>query len=115
MFNVECSETTALGFSHSTFNIQHSTFMFFSVIIPTYNRLDMLLRVLDALAAQAGAPEFEVIVINDGSTDDTERVVGQRAGITFRTQTNSGPGAARNRGVALAKGKFVVFIGDDTV
>ena len=88
---------------------------YFSVVIPTYNRLDMLLRVLDALEAQADAPEFEVIVINDGSTDGTERVIGGRRGITFRTQTNSGPGAARNHGVALAKGKFVVFIGDDTV
>jgi glycosyltransferase involved in cell wall biosynthesis len=89
--------------------------MYFSVVIPTHNRLDMLLRVLDALERQAGAPEFEVIVINDGSTDDTERVAGQRSGITFRTQKNSGPGAARNHGVALSKGKFVVFIGDDTV
>src|SRR5262245_46065866 len=89
--------------------------MYFSVVIPTYNRLDMLLRVLDALERQADAPEFEVIVINDGSTDDTERVVSGRPGITFRTQNNAGPGAARNHGVALAKGKFVVFIGDDTV
>jgi GT2 family glycosyltransferase len=89
--------------------------MFFSVVIPTYNRLDMLLRVLDALEKQVDAPEFEVIVIDDGSTDDTERVIGARRGITFRTQKNSGPGTARNHGVALAKGKFVVFIGDDTV
>ena len=89
--------------------------MYFSVVIPTYNRLDMLLRVLDALEGQADAPEFEVIVINDGSTDETDRIVGQRSGITFRTQKNSGPGAARNHGVALSNGKFVVFIGDDTV
>src|SRR5437660_4330051 len=89
--------------------------MYFSVVIPTHNRLDMLLRVLDALEAQAGAPEFEVVVINDGSTDDTERVLSARSGITLRTQKNAGPGAARNRGVALANGKFVVFIGDDTV
>jgi glycosyltransferase involved in cell wall biosynthesis len=89
--------------------------MYFSVVIPTHNRLDMLLRVLDALEKQAGTPEFEVIVINDGSTDDTERVVAQRKGVTFGTQKNSGPGAARNHGVTLATGKFVVFIGDDTV
>lgn len=89
--------------------------MYFSVVIPTYNRLDMLLRVLDALQAQIDAPPFEVIVVNDGSTDETERVVSQRAGITFRTQPNGGPGRARNHGVTLATGKFVVFIGDDTV
>lgn len=88
---------------------------YFSVVIPTYNRLDMLLRVLDALERQTGAPPFEVIVINDGSSDDTDRVLSQRDGITFRTQPNSGPGRARNHGVSLAKGRFVVFIGDDTV
>ena len=89
--------------------------MYFSVVIPTWNRLDMLLRVLEALEAQRDAPTFETIVINDGSTDDTERVLSQRKGITFRTQPNGGPGRARNHGVSLANGKFVVFIGDDTV
>lgn len=88
---------------------------YFSVVIPTYNRIDMLVRVLDALEAQQDAPPFEVIVINDGSKDDTERVLSQRNGITFRTQANAGPGRARNHGVSLANGKFVVFIGDDTV
>jgi len=89
--------------------------MYFSVVIPTYNRLDMLLRVLDALERQVDAPPFEVIVINDGSKDETEAVVSQRKGITFRTQPNGGPGRARNHGVSLAKGRFIVFIGDDTV
>lgn len=89
--------------------------MYFSVVVPTYNRLDMLLRVLDALDAQIDAPPFEVIVINDGSKDDTEKLMARRQGITFRTQPNSGPGRARNHGVSLAKGTFVVFIGDDTV
>ena len=89
--------------------------MYFSVVIPTYNRLNMLVRVLDALEAQADAPPFEVIVIDDGSTDDTARVMSTRPGITFRTQPNGGPGRARNHGVSLAAGKIVVFIGDDTV
>ena len=89
--------------------------MYFSVVIPTYNRLDMLVRVLDALDAQVDAPPFEVIVINDGSKDDTEHVISQRKGIVFRTQANAGPGRARNHGVSLARGKIVVFIGDDTV
>jgi GT2 family glycosyltransferase len=89
--------------------------MDFSVVIPTYNRLDMLLRVLDALEQQIEAPSFETIVVNDGSTDATDEVIRARSGITFRTQPNSGPGKARNQGVALAKGRYVVFIGDDTV
>ncbi|MDQ3282472.1 MAG: glycosyltransferase [Acidobacteriota bacterium] len=89
--------------------------MYFSIVIPTYNRLDMLLRVLDALEAQVDAPASEVIVINDGSRDATHETLSERSGITFRTQENAGPGRARNHGVSLAKGKFVVFIGDDTV
>jgi len=91
--------------------------MFFSVVIPTYNRLEMLMRVLGALEKQKYAPEFEVIVINDGSSDPTENVASMHwdLPLTFRTQPNSGPSAARNHGVSLARGRFVVFIGDDTV
>jgi glycosyltransferase involved in cell wall biosynthesis len=87
----------------------------FSVVIPTYNRAGMLVRVLDALDAQEDAPEFETIVIDDGSTDATAAAVAARKGVTFRTQPNSGPGRARNHGVSLARGQFIVFIGDDTV
>ncbi len=75
----------------------------------------MLQRVLDALERQQEAPEFETVVINDGSTDETEKILSQRGGIVFRSQPNSGPGRARNYGVSLARGRFVVFIGDDTV
>jgi len=89
--------------------------MYFSVVIPTHNRIATLQRVLDALEHQDGAPDFEVIVVDDGSTDDTQRLLSQRAGIRFRSQPNSGPGRARNFGVTMANGRFVVFIGDDTV
>lgn len=94
----------------------------FSVVVPTYNRLDMLLRVLDALGAQADAPSFEVVVINDGSKDATEATMQAEIArrrwnypLEFRTQANGGPGRARNHGVTLATGRTVVFIGDDTV
>ncbi len=89
--------------------------MYFSIVIPTYNRLTMLQRVLDALQQQVGAPEFETIVVNDGSTDETATVIAERRDISFISQTNSGPGRARNAGVSLARGRFVIFIGDDTV
>jgi len=88
---------------------------YFSVVIPTYNRLGMLARVLDALDAQAGAPEREVIVVDDGSTDGTRAAMESRSGIVFRSQQNGGPGRARNHGVTLATGRYVLFIGDDTV
>ena len=96
--------------------------LYFSVVIPTYNRLPMLERVLEALDRQQSAPEFEVVVINDGSSDGTEQALQKRftAGThrypwKFESQENSGPSRARNRGVKLAGGQFVVFIGDDTV
>ena len=89
--------------------------MYFSLVIPTYNRIDMLLRVLDALQKQTGAPDFETIVVNDGSKDNTDEALRGRTDITYRKQANAGPGRARNHGVSLARGKFVIFIGDDTV
>jgi len=92
---------------------------YFSVVIPTYKRLLMLLRVLDALDAQEAAPEFEVIVIDDGSGDETASAISERRpknyALTFRSQPNSGPGHARNHGVSLAAGRYILFIGDDTV
>jgi glycosyltransferase involved in cell wall biosynthesis len=95
---------------------------YFSVVIPTHNRIAMLERVLDALDRQQGAPELEVVVIDDGSKDDTAARVRAhleanrwRVAVRFESQANSGPGRARNRGVELATGRFVVFIGDDTV
>ena len=88
---------------------------YFSVVIPTYNRLDMLLRVLDALEGQIDAPPFEVIVINDGSSDSTDATISRRKNILYRLQPNGGPGRARNHGVSLATGRYIIFIGDDTV
>lgn len=92
---------------------------YFSIVIPTYKRLPMLLRVLDALENQHDAPAFEVIVIDDGSGDETPSVMRERSAkqyaLTFRTQPNAGPGQARNHGISLATGRYIVFIGDDTV
>lgn len=95
---------------------------YFSVVIPTHNRIGMLIRVLESLDAQVDAPPFEVVVVDDGSRDDTAARVPRfikerrpRYELRFVSQENTGPGKARNRGVILARGEFVVFIGDDTV
>ncbi len=92
--------------------------MSFSVVIPTFRRCDTLFAVLDALARQEDAPAFEVIVVDDGSGDETpRRLAAYRPAHPFRffSQENAGPAAARNRGVREAAGRIILFLGDDTV
>ncbi|MCH9650981.1 MAG: glycosyltransferase family 2 protein [Deltaproteobacteria bacterium] len=90
----------------------------FSVVIPTYNRREILPEVLSALENQRGAPSFEVIVVDDGSNDGTGSWLQSRSfsvPTTVLQQENQGPAVARNQGVAVAKGEWVAFLGDDTV
>ena len=90
----------------------------FSIVIPTYERPDTLFQVLDALGRQTDAPDFEVLVVDDGSRDGTsERLAAYRPAYPFRSfrQRNTGPAGARNRGIEAAHGRFVLFLGDDTV
>lgn len=92
--------------------------MDYSVIIATYNRKGLLLRTLEALAAQSLDPDrFEVIVIDDGSSDGTAESLAARTGERLRviSQSNRGPAAARNRGIREARGNWVVMTDDDTI
>jgi glycosyltransferase involved in cell wall biosynthesis len=89
-----------------------------SVVIPTYERPDTLVLVLDALGSQREPPLFEVVVVDDGSRDETpQRLAAYRPRYPFRSirQPNCGPAGARNRGVRAAEGSIVLFLGDDTV
>jgi glycosyltransferase involved in cell wall biosynthesis len=89
-----------------------------SVVIPTYERMDVLPEVLAALAGQRQAPPFEVVVVDDGSRDSTGGFLsGYRGPVDLKVlrQQNRGPAAARNAGVAAAGGELVAFLGDDTV
>lgn len=90
-----------------------------SVVIPTYNRLARLHRVLEALAVQRFPPEaLEVVAVSDGSTDGTDEYLRSTSvplPVVVATQPNAGPAAARNRGVELATGRLVLFLDDDVV
>ena len=89
-----------------------------SVIIPTYNRSETLLRCLEAVGRQTvGASALDVIVCDDGSTDDTATAVDRDWPFSFRylRQQNKGPGAARNAGLAVARAPLTLFLNDDTI
>ena len=84
-----------------------------SVIIPTYNRRAMLLEAIDSVLAQS-SQSFELIVIDDGSTDGTaEQLTTLDRTIRFERIEHSGPAAARNRGVALAHAPLLAFLDSD--
>jgi glycosyltransferase involved in cell wall biosynthesis len=91
-----------------------------TVIIPTYNRLASLKDTLNGLHKQTlPAHLFEIIVVNDGSSDDTEKylkeVEATSTSFRFITQANAGPAAARNRGIAAARGRIIAFTDDDCI
>lgn len=90
-----------------------------SVIIPTRDRVDVLLETLKRLAAQQTARPFEVIVVDDGSAQPTAAAARRfaedaRLPVTTLQQDGRGPAAARNRGLAAARGTTCLFMGDDT-
>src|ERR1051326_649118 len=91
--------------------------MTFSVIIPTHNRHTLLEQSLESLFRQDFA-DFEIIVVNDGSTDATdERLLEYSAGgkIQYIKQSRRGPGAGRNAGIVRAQGRYLAFTDDDCV
>src|SRR4051794_29531170 len=88
-----------------------------SVVIPTYNQPALLAETLDSVFAQTFT-DYQVVVVNDGSTDDTldrlgpyVRAHGPRLRVV--TQPNGGIGAARNRGIDEARGKYVALLDHD--
>ena len=86
-----------------------------SIIIPTFNGDSRIGNCLDALLKQVPGRNVEILVINDGSTDDTAHVVKRYSGVRLITQGNAGPAAARNRGALEARGTIIIFTDDDCV
>lgn len=87
--------------------------MYLSVIIPLYNGSALIERCLDSINSQ-GFQGLEVIVVDDGSTDDSvERIKRYKYPVHIFQQSNQGPAAARNKGVQQAKGKYIAFLDAD--
>lgn len=87
--------------------------MRFSIIIPTYNRVDLLQQTLASIPFEDNRVH-EVIVIDDGSSDGTvDYLRRQRSEVRLICQENSGPGAARNRGIEAATGDWIAFLDSD--
>ncbi len=82
-----------------------------SVIIPTYNRYDFLLKAIESVKNQR-YKNIEIIIIDDGSIDNTCRLSTDKSLVYYR-QENKGPAAARNKGVQIAKGEWIAFLDSD--
>jgi glycosyltransferase involved in cell wall biosynthesis len=89
-----------------------------SIIIPVYNSSHYLNRCLDSIVSQPFS-DIEIILINDGSTDDSAEICEQYRSldnrITVLHQDNQGIGFARNRGLKQAVGQYIVFVDDDDI
>ena len=89
---------------------------FFSIIIPTYNRAHLVAETIDTVLAQT-YPQFEIIIVDDGSTDNTREIIESKycsdSRVRFFQKKNEERGAARNYGMKQAKGDYAIFFDSD--
>jgi len=83
-----------------------------SVVIPAFNRESYLGEAIESVLAQ-GRPETELIVVDDGSTDGTASVASSHPGVVCLRLPHRGPAAARNAGIAAARGELIAFLDSD--
>lgn len=85
-----------------------------SVVIPTFNRADVVQRAIESALAQS-VPPAEIVVVDDGSTDDTAAKVSgiDSATVRYLSQANAGGGVARNHGVREARNAWIAFLDSD--
>ena len=92
-------------------------FMLFSIIIPSYNYASRIACALESVLNQPG-DDFEIIVLDDGSTDDTQKKVSHycdlnKGIVKYFFQENNGPSSARNNGVKQSEGEYILFLDAD--
>src|SRR4051812_6251676 len=97
-------------------NIDHKEKIKVSVITPVYNVEEYLEETIDSLVNQTLSP-IEIIMIDDGSTDRSPEIIEEYSrrypNVIFVQQENSGPGAARNTGLKMARGEYISFVDSD--
>jgi GT2 family glycosyltransferase len=86
-----------------------------SIVIPTFNGASRIGNCLDSLVKQATDRDVEILVVDDGSTDNTANLVRSYPSVRLLAQANAGPASARNRGALEATGKILLFTDDDCV
>lgn len=92
--------------------------LFFSFIVPVYNRPNEINELLESLSFQDYAQAFEVVIVEDGSTESSESIVEEfkdKLSITYLKKSNSGPGDSRNYGMNRAKGNYFIVLDSDCI
>src|SRR3989339_706645 len=84
-----------------------------SVVIPAYNREELLPETIESVLAQT-FQDFEIIVVDDGSTDNTREVISAFP-VRYYYQENQGVSAALNKGAELSRGEYLAFLGSDDI
>ncbi|MDY0090258.1 MAG: glycosyltransferase [Flavobacteriaceae bacterium] len=92
--------------------------MYFSIIIPVYNRPNEIKELLESLTKQTFIEEFEIVIVEDGSSIDSEEIVKtftKTLNISYYYKSNTGPGDSRNFGMKNAKGDYFIIFDSDCI
>jgi len=90
----------------------------FSIIIPVYNRPNEIKELLESLLQQTYLDSYEIIIVEDGSSNKSEKVIGEfksKLDIFYLFKENSGPGQSRNEGMKIAKGNYFIILDSDVI